>query len=160
MSKIINLTAEEVSTAKQKASELVNKKIKYKYSAPEYKKKVSQNFFVGNLGEVAYGKHIGLSPNFDIYLERGDGGSDFHVNNDIIQVKTCTWNGADKELKADPDRLGASVTKLVLAYVNPTVPEIVEIIGEITTSDFKLKCTRSFSGPWMCVGISSLTAID
>jgi len=156
---IIKITEEELNKAKDNAQKLVNTKTKYKFAAADYKSKVIQNFYVGNLGEVAYGKYIGLPPNFDIYKERGDGGSDFCVGDDIIQVKTCTFNGPNKELKADPERLSYSVTKLVLAHCNVNDPSNMELIGEISRADYLAKCFRSPYGSWMCVTEDYLTPI-
>jgi hypothetical protein len=108
---------------------------------------------IGILGEVAYGKYVGLEIDREIYDVR-DGGSDFKD----VEVKTVTYFGpGEPELKIpEKDWLGKhkDIKKFVLVRLDKSLVEAswkckiglrVELLGEIARTQFdKFKKTKTY----------------
>ena len=99
-----------------------------------------KNHLVGRLGEIAYGLHINVSPNWDVWNYKGDDGVDFGISG--AQVKTTTYNKSPKRLlvRRKPGSLTEEIKRFVLAYVDyEKNPYTVYLVGEISYENFMLR---------------------
>jgi hypothetical protein len=137
--KIVELTEKEVAKARDFAFELI------RTGRPG----TFENYFIGTVGEIAYGKFTNQEVNFKVYSHfKGDGGADFKNT----QIKTTTWEGRDKQLKvgtSDKSLKLASVQKYVLAHAIITNPTNVVLIGEISKENLIKRAVLNKS--WKCL---------
>jgi hypothetical protein len=131
--KKILLSEDQFQKAKEFAL-LVEKKDVYKNTGS------FKNHLVGRLGEVAYGLFINVSPNWDVWNNKGDDGVDFGING--AQVKTTTYTKSPKRLlvRRKFNSLTEDIKRFVLAYVDyDKNPYTVFLIGEISYNNFMLR---------------------
>lgn len=140
--KSVKLTEKDVAKARDFAFELIRSGRKGSF----------ENYFIGTLGEIAYGKYTKQEVNFEVYARyKGDGGADFKD----AQVKTVGWGGDDKLLKVsttDKSLKNDNVVKYVLAYANITNPNNVLLIGEVSKEHFVKEAYLKQS--WGCLVMS------
>lgn len=138
MSKIINLTVEEIGLGARAGLKQFNKKF---YRSKGSKNRL-ENHVTGKLGEIAYCKFTGHKINLEHYEHCGDGGIDAE---DGSQIKTVMWTGPNKQIKISKSDHDAalknnSLKNYVLAAMDPSNGgEIIEIIGYISKENFNKK---------------------
>jgi hypothetical protein len=131
--KLIKLTDNDIHRARDFAFELVR----------AGKNGCFEHYFIGTLGEIAYGKFTNQKVNLEVY-KRGVGDKGVDVKD--AQVKTVSWRGANKLLKVgadDKSRTNAKVKRYILAHATITDPENVYLIGEVSKVGFESKCFYS-----------------
>ena len=140
--KAIKLTEKDVAKARDFAFKLIR----------SGRKGCFENYFVGTLGEIAYGKFTKQKVNFEVYERfKGDDGADFKD----AQVKTVGWAGEDKLLKVsttDKSLKNPNVVKYILAYASIRNPEHVVLIGEVSKERFVKEAYLRQS--WGCLVMS------
>ena len=145
MGRLVTISYEDQVRAHNYALAVVKEKRKYFNCSYE-------NYFIGALGELAYGELTNQQVNFDVYTGvKGDGGIDFPDGTD---VKTSTWQGDGVQLKVSRQSEKCKqyalcrVVDEARAYGGPTKFELtkqipVQVFGTISRKDFNKYKLRS-----------------
>jgi len=112
---------------------------------------------IGMIGALAYAKYMGVGVNREVYTNHGD-----TIDFDGTEVKTSTWMKSNVELKVKVKEYKKKIPrKYVLARVNPANWRRVELMGEISRSEFDIKKRRRNYGNednWI-VGVCDLHTV-